>query len=143
MILLAVDAIVLAGIIVPQRTNINEAQNLLEQTQNQLNAVKIEYERQQENLDYMKTTDYKLQQGAAKYGWHYEDDEIIYDGDNTSLTGNQSLTGGTASPSPSPSPSVSPSAWPSASPSVMPGGTAPAASSIAISTPAPSAPAAP
>lgn len=40
MILLAVDAIVLAGIIVPQRTNINEAQNLLEQTQNQLNAVK-------------------------------------------------------------------------------------------------------
>ena len=91
MILLAVDAIVLAGIIVPQRTNINEAQNLLEQTQNQLNAVKIEYERQQENLDYMKTTDYKLQQGAAKYGWHYEDDEIIYDGDNTSLTGNQSL----------------------------------------------------
>lgn len=143
MILLAVDAIVLAGIIVPQRTNINEAQNLLEQTQNQLNAVKIEYERQQENLDYMKTTDYKLQQGAAKYGWHYEDDEIIYDGDNTSLTGNQSLTGGIASPSPSPSPSVSPSAWPSASPSVMPGGTAPAASSIAISTPAPSAPAAP
>ena len=139
MILLAVDAIVLAGIIVPQRTNINEAQDLLEQTQNQLNAVKIEYERQQENLDYMKTTDYKLQQGAAKYGWHYEDDEIIYDGDNTSLTGNQSLTGGTASPSPS----VSPSAWPSASPSVMPGGTAPAASSIAISTPAPSAPAAP
>ena len=139
MILLAVDAIVLAGIIVPQRTNINEAQNLLEQTQNQLNAVKIEYERQQENLDYMKTTDYKLQQGAAKYGWHYEDDEIIYDGDNTSLTGNQSLTGGTASPSPS----VSPSAWPSASPSVMPGGTAPAVSSIAISTPAPSAPAAP
>ena len=141
MILLAVDAIVLAGIIVPQRTNINEAQDLLEQTQNQLNAVKIEYERQQENLDYMKTTDYKLQQGAAKYGWHYEDDEIIYDGDNTSLTGNQSLTGGTASPSPSPS--VSPSAWPSASPSVTPGGTAPAASSIAISTPAPSAPAAP
>ncbi len=139
MILLAVDAIVLAGIIVPQRTNINEARNLLEQTQNQLNAVKIEYERQQENLDYMKTTDYKLQQGAAKYGWHYEDDEIIYDGDNTSLTGNQSLTGGTASPSPS----VSPSAWSSASPSVMPGGTAPAASSIAISTPAPSAPAAP
>lgn len=139
MILLAVDAIVLAGIIVPQRTNINEAQDLLEQTQNQLNAVKIEYERQQENLDYMKTTDYKLQQGAAKYGWHYEDDEIIYDGDNTSLTGNQSLTGGTASPSPSASPSV----LPSASPSVTPGGTAPAASSIVISTPAPSAPAAP
>lgn len=119
-ILLAVDAIVAAGIIVPQRANIANAQEELEQTQNELNAVKIEYERQQENLEYMKTNDYKLQQGSSKYGWHYKDDAIIYDNDNTSLTGNVSLTAPTSSPAPtnSPSPSPASSAAPEASQSV-------------------------
>lgn len=119
-ILLAVDAIVAAGIIVPQRANIANAQEELEQTQNELNAVKIEYERQQENLEYMKTNDYKLQQGSSKYGWHYKDDAIIYDNDNTSLTGNLSLTAPTSSPAPTNSPSPSPagSAAPEASQSV-------------------------
>lgn len=113
-LLLAIDAIVVAGIIVPQRTNIANAQEELEQTQNQLNAVKIEYERQQENLEYMKTNDYKLQQGAAKYGWHYQDDAIIYDNDNTSLTGNTGLV--TNSPSPAPSGSPAPNSVSTATP---------------------------
>lgn len=119
-ILLVVDAIVAAGIIVPQRANIASAQEELEQTQNELNAVKIEYERQQENLEYMKTNDYKLQQGSSKYGWHYKDDAIIYDNDNTSLTGNGSLTAQTSSPTPtnSPSPSSANSATPAPSQSV-------------------------
>lgn len=119
-ILLAVDAIVAAGIIVPQRANIANAQEELEQTQNELNAVKIEYERQQENLEYMKTNDYKLQQGSSKYGWHYKDDAIIYDNDNTSLTGNGSLTTPTSSPSPSPANSATPE--PSQSITVTPSG---------------------
>lgn len=119
-ILLAVDAIVAAGIIVPQRANIANAQEELEQTQNELNAVKIEYERQQENLEYMKTNDYKLQQGSSKYGWHYKDDAIIYDNDNTSLTGNGSLTAPTSSPSPSPANSATPE--PSQSITVTPSG---------------------
>lgn len=123
-ILLAIDAIVVAGIIVPQQTNIANAQQELEDAQNELNAVKIEYERQQENLEYMKTNDYKLQQGSSKYGWHYKDDAIIYDNDNTSLTGGTGSSGLTASsPSPSASTSPSPSASPAATPSVQSGQT--------------------
>lgn len=118
-ILLAIDAIVVAGIVVPQQTNIANAQAELEQAQNELNAVKIEYERQQENLEYMKTNDYKLQQGSSKYGWHYKDDAIIYDNDNTSLTGGTGSTSlATASPSPSASASPSPSIPPIPTPSV-------------------------
>lgn len=129
-ILLAIDAIVVAGIVVPQQSNIASAQEELEQTQNELNAVKIEYERQQENLEYMKTNDYKLQQGSAKYGWHYKDDAIIYDNDNTSLTGN---TGGTNLTTSSPSPSASASPSPSATP--IPTPSAPAAQTVTVTPP--------
>lgn len=135
-ILLAIDAIVVAGIVVPQQSNIASAQEELEQTQNELNAVKIEYERQQENLEYMKTNDYKLQQGSAKYGWHYKDDAIIYDNDNTSLTGNTGSTSlTTSSPSPSASASPSPSATPIPTPSV------PAAQTVTVTPPQSASPA--
>lgn len=69
----------LAGTVIPQRTNISDAEDLLAQRQQELNDAKIEYEREQANLEYMKTNDYKLQQGAIKYGWHYSDDVIIKD----------------------------------------------------------------
>lgn len=104
-LLLLLDAIVVAGIYIPQRANIRAAQDRLEDTQNQLNAIKIEYERQQENLEYMKTTDYKLQQGSAKYGWHYEEDTLLRDSDSRSLAGSPlPLT----SPSPTKEPSFTP-----------------------------------
>lgn len=81
-VLAIIDAVVLAAVIIPQRSNINEATLLLAQRQQELNDIKIEYEREQTNLEYMKTSDYKLQQGSIKYGWHYEDDTIIPDPDN-------------------------------------------------------------
>ena len=87
LLLLAVDGIILAGVIIPQRTNRENAQLLLEQKQDELNAIKIEYEREQANLDYMQTDEYKLQQGSVRYGWHYADDSIILDDDNSSLAG--------------------------------------------------------
>ena len=87
LLLLAVDAVILAGVIIPQRTNLENTQLLLEQKQNELNAIKIEYEREQANLEYMQTDEYKLQQGSVRYGWHYTDDTIILDEDNESLTG--------------------------------------------------------
>ena len=85
--LLAVDGIILAGVIIPQRTNLENTQLLLEQKQNELNAIKIEYERELANLEYMQTDEYKLQQGSVRYGWHYTDDTIILDDDNESLAG--------------------------------------------------------
>ena len=86
LLLLVVDGVVLAGVIIPQRTNMENAQLLLDNTQAELNAIKIEYEREQANLEYMQTDEYKLQQGAIRYGWHYTDDTIILDDDNASLT---------------------------------------------------------
>ena len=87
LLLLAVDGIVLAGVIIPQRTNLENTQLLLEEKQSELNAIKIEYERELANLEYMQTDEYKLQQGSVRYGWHYTDDTIILDDDNESLAG--------------------------------------------------------
>ena len=87
LLLLAVDGVILAGVIIPQRTNRENAQLLLEQKQDELNAIKIEYEREQANLEYMQTDEYKLQQGSVRYGWHYADDTIILDEDNDPLAG--------------------------------------------------------
>ena len=87
LLLLAVDGVILAGVIIPQRSNMENAQLLLESKQNELNAIKIEYEREQANLEYMQTDEYKLQQGSVRYGWHYTDDTIILDDDNESLAG--------------------------------------------------------
>ena len=67
LLLLAVDAVILAGVIIPQRTNRENAQLLLEEKQNELNAIN--------------------QQGSVRYGWHYTDDAIILDDDNESLAG--------------------------------------------------------
>ena len=89
LLLLAVDAVILAGVIIPQRTNRENAQLLLEQKQNELNAMKIEYEREQANLEYMQTDEYKLQQGSVRYGWHYTDDTIILDDDEPLAGGSQ------------------------------------------------------
>lgn len=87
LLLLVVDAVILAGVIIPQRTNLENAQLLLEQKRSEMNAIKIEYEREQTNLEYMQTDEYKLQQGSVRYGWHYTDDTIILDEDNDSLAG--------------------------------------------------------
>ena len=81
------DGIVLAGVIIPQRTNLENTQLLLEEKQSELNAIKIEYERELANLEYMQTDEYKLQQGSVRYGRHYTDDTIILDDDNESLAG--------------------------------------------------------
>ena len=87
LLLLIVDAVILAGVLIPQHTNRENAETLLETTRDELNAIKIEYEREQANLEYMQTDEYKLQQGSIRYGWHYDDDEIILDDDSDSLTG--------------------------------------------------------
>ena len=89
LLLLAVDAVILAGVIIPQRTSMENAQLLLEQKRSELNAIKIEYEREQANLEYMQTDEYKLQQGSVRYGWHYTDDTIILDDDESLAGGGQ------------------------------------------------------
>ena len=89
LLLLALDGVILAGVIIPHRTNMENAELLLETKRNELNAIKIEYEREQANLEYMQTDEYKLQQGSVRYGWHYTDDTIILDDDESLAGGGQ------------------------------------------------------
>lgn len=79
--LILVCLIALAAMIIPQRIRIHEAEEQLKQKQEELAQIKYEYEQERKNLDYMRTDDYKIQQGLAKYGWHYKADTLIEDRD--------------------------------------------------------------
>ena len=82
-LLVAIDMCVLAGVLIPQRSKLETAREELAQKTEQLNTLKIEYEREIDSLEYMKTDAYKLQQGSIKYGWHYKEDTIIPDDAST------------------------------------------------------------
>lgn len=78
-VLSVICVVILLIVMIPQRLQINEAQSLLEQRQQELIEIKRSYEQERRNLDYMQTDEYKIQQGLLKYGWHYPADQIIRD----------------------------------------------------------------
>lgn len=96
-LLIAIDLCVLAGVLIPQRSKLESAKEELAQKTEQLNALKIEYEREIDSLEYMKTDAYKLQQGSIKYGWHYQEDTIIPD-DAAAIVATPAPTQDTATP---------------------------------------------
>ena len=79
LILVLVCLAALAMMIIPQRIRIHNAQEELADKQQQLQEIKYEYEQERRNLDYIRTDEYKIQQGLAKYGWHYKEDTLIED----------------------------------------------------------------
>lgn len=79
MLLLAIDVCVLAGVLIPQQSALNDAEEKLRLQQEELIRVQLLYMREMDNLEFMRTTRYKLQQGSIKYGWHYEEDTLIVD----------------------------------------------------------------
>lgn len=79
LLLILACMIALAGMIIPQRIRIHQAQEELAKKQEELAQAKYEYEQERRNLDYMRTEEYKIQQGLAKYGWHYKEDTLIED----------------------------------------------------------------
>lgn len=81
LLLVIICLAVLAAMIIPQRIQIHRAQEELEKKQEELAQTKYEYEQERRNLDYMRTDEYKIQQGLAKYGWHYKEDTLIEDRD--------------------------------------------------------------
>ena len=78
-LLLVVCVCILLVTMIPQRMQINNAQDVLEQRQNELVEIKRQYEEARRSLDYMQTDEYKMQEGLKKYGWHYPVDELIPD----------------------------------------------------------------
>ena len=51
-----------------------------------LNQTKRTYAQERENLQFMRTDAYKIQQGMIKYGWHYREDKLIQDESAVTVT---------------------------------------------------------
>ena len=71
--------VILLVVLIPQRLRIREAQDEYETRVELLNQTKRTYAQERENLQFMRTDSYKIQQGMIKYGWHYQEDKLIQD----------------------------------------------------------------
>ncbi|MBR0082272.1 MAG: hypothetical protein IJP98_06005 [Clostridia bacterium] len=78
-LLVILCVITLAALVIPQRIRIREAKDELAARQQELTDIKLTYEQERRNLEYMRTDEYKVQQGLQKYGWHYKQDTLIED----------------------------------------------------------------
>jgi len=79
MIVMAIDLVVLAAVFIPQQGQLRRAEQLLAQRKQELIRIKTELRAETENLNFMRSPEYLLQQGAEKYGWHYPGDVIFFD----------------------------------------------------------------
>jgi len=66
-------------VLIPQRLRIRSAQDEYNTRVELLNQTKRTYAQERENLQFMRTDAYKIQQGMTKYGWHYQEDKLIQD----------------------------------------------------------------
>ena len=71
--------VVLLAVLIPQRLRIKSAREEYDERVEILNQTKRTYAQERTNLEYMRTDEYKIQQGMSKYGWHYPADTIIAD----------------------------------------------------------------
>lgn len=71
--------VILLVVLIPQRLRIRSAQDEYDSRVEELNQTKRTYAQERENLQFMRTDAYKIQQGMMKYGWHYQEDKIIAD----------------------------------------------------------------
>ncbi len=71
--------VVLFVVLIPQRLRIRSAREDYDTRVELLNQTKRSYAQERENLQFMRTDAYKIQQGMIKYGWHYREDRIIPD----------------------------------------------------------------
>ena len=84
-LILIACVVVLFVVLIPQRLRINSAKDEYESRVEELNQTKRTYAQERENLQFMRTDAYKIQQGMIKYGWHYQEDTIILDESAASL----------------------------------------------------------
>jgi hypothetical protein len=71
--------VILFVVLIPQRLRIRSAKDEYQSRVDELNQTKRTYAQERENLQFMRTDAYKIQQGMIKYGWHYQEDVIILD----------------------------------------------------------------
>jgi hypothetical protein len=79
-VLVLIACVVILGVVlIPQRLRIRSAKDEYQARQEVLNQTKRTYAQERENLQFMRTDAYKIQQGMIKYGWHYREDKLIQD----------------------------------------------------------------
>ena len=78
--------IVLLVVLIPQRLRIRSAQDEYNARVDVLSQTKRTYAQERENLQFMRTDTYKIQQGMIKYGWHYQEDKLIQDDSVATIT---------------------------------------------------------
>ncbi len=71
--------VILFVVLIPQRIRIRAARDEYNERVEELNQTKRTYAQERENLQFMRTDTYKIQQGMIKYGWHYQEDKFIPD----------------------------------------------------------------
>lgn len=85
-LVLIVCVVVLFAVLIPQRLRIQSAKEEYNARVEELNKTKRTYTQERTNLEYMRTDEYKIQQGMSKYGWHYPADSIIQDDSTSSVS---------------------------------------------------------
>ena len=78
--------VILLVVLIPQRLRIRTARDEYNARLEELNQTKLTYAQERENLQFMRTDAYKVQQGMIKYGWHYQEDKIISDESTVPVT---------------------------------------------------------
>ena len=85
-LILIACVVILFVVLIPQRLRINSAKDEYNARVEELNQTKRTYAQERENLQFMRTDAYKIQQGMIKYGWHYQEDIIILDDSTAAVT---------------------------------------------------------
>ena len=78
--------VILLVVLIPQRLRIRTARDEYNARLEELNQTKRTYAQERENLQFMRTDAYKVQQGMIKYGWHYQEDRLIQDDSAVTVT---------------------------------------------------------
>lgn len=104
---------VLGGVYLSQQTKLDSIAEQKTQLQTDLDGLKVEEERLERMLEYMRTTDYMIQYAREKLGYVFEDDWKFYDDSaNAKVTPKLAETPtpppALTTPSPTPAPTSAP-----------------------------------
>jgi hypothetical protein len=113
---------VLGGVYLSQQTKLQSIADQKAQLQTDLDALKVEEERLERMLEYMRTTDYMIQYAREKLGYVFEGDWKFYDDSANAKVTPKLADTPTPVPSlttPMPSPTPTPAPLPTSPPDIV------------------------
>ncbi|MEA4870789.1 MAG: septum formation initiator family protein [Christensenella sp.] len=112
---------VLGGVYLSQQTKLESIASKKVELQTQLDSLKVEEERLDRMLEYMRTTDYMIQYAREKLGYVFEGDWKFYDDSAAAASTPKYADTPTPLPSlttPSPKPTTAPTPLPTSPPDI-------------------------